>query len=102
MLGLNEGETGEVEVFPADTAVVAGDMEALSRLQGFRIARASVQSDGQFRLEGLDPGGYTLLAVVFHPDAEDETDVLSGVRLSSVPVTIQGGETARVTFQIAK
>jgi hypothetical protein len=40
--------------------------------------------------------------VVFHPDAEDETDVLSSVRLSSVPVTIQGGETARVTFQIAK
>jgi hypothetical protein len=100
--GLDEGETGEVMILPANTAVDAGDMAGLARLQSLRSARATLQPDGRFRAEGLEPGGYTLLAVVFRPDPDDGTDVLSNVRVGSAPVVLQAGATARITLHLAR
>ena len=100
LLGLSEGETGEVMILPANIAVDITDREAMLRLQQYASARAMLQPDGGFRVEGLEPGGYTLLAVVFRPDAEDdnETDVLSTVRLESTPVFIQAGKVVRISL----
>jgi hypothetical protein len=100
--GLNEGETGEVMVLPANITVDEADMAGLARLQSLRSARATLQPDGQFRAEGLDPGGYTLLAVVFRPDPDDGTDVLSNVRVGSAPVVLQPGGTVRITLHLAR
>jgi hypothetical protein len=100
--GVHEGESGEVALFPADVAVDTRDPETLSEVQRFRIARAEVGSDGQFRLDGLDPGAYTLLAVFFRPDAEDGAEVLSSLRVASTPVVVESDRTARVILPLAK
>lgn len=95
--GLAEGETAEVLAVAQGQPVRAGNIEELMAIRQMAAAAISISDNGAFRLEGIEPGEYTVVAIAFNPD-DDAGDPLDTLRVLTEPVQVREGDEAEVSF----
>ncbi|MCC6794520.1 MAG: carboxypeptidase regulatory-like domain-containing protein [Candidatus Hydrogenedentes bacterium] len=84
---LAEGEHAEVIVVAGKTDADLNNAEELLAVRHMASGVAEMNEDGTFRVEGLEPGDYTVIAVVFNPD-DDAGNPLDTMRLTKEAVTL--------------
>ncbi|NUM55695.1 MAG: carboxypeptidase regulatory-like domain-containing protein [Candidatus Hydrogenedentes bacterium] len=92
---LAEGEHAEVIVVAGQPDADAGSVQELLALRHSAAGHAEVAEDGAFRVEGIEPGAYTIIAVAFTPD-DDAGDPIDSMRLTKTPVTVADGVTTEL------
>ncbi len=100
--GMETGETGHVmAVAGSATLPDSPTIESFQHLSMSTVAGAALGPDGTFRIEGLEPGEYTVMAVVM-PEAAgvtDLNDLFSLMRIASEEVTVD--ESGEVSVQLS-
>ncbi|MCC6154957.1 MAG: carboxypeptidase regulatory-like domain-containing protein [Candidatus Hydrogenedentes bacterium] len=84
---LAEGEHAEVIVVAGKADADLSKAEELLAVRHMASGVAEVNEDGTFRVEGLEPGDYTVIAVAFNPD-DDAGNPLDSMRLAKESVTL--------------
>lgn len=84
---LAEGEHAEVIVVVGTVDADLNKAEELLAVRHMASGVAEVKEDGTFRVEGLEPGDYTVIAVAFNPD-DDAGDPLDTMRMAKESVTL--------------
>lgn len=84
---LADGEHAEVIVVAGKADADLGKAEELLAVRHMASGVAEVSEDGSFRVEGLEPGDYTVIAVAFNPD-DDAGNPLDTMRIAQASVRI--------------
>lgn len=84
---LTDGEHAEVIVVAGKADADLNNAEELLAVRHMASGVAEVNEDGTFRVEGLEPGDYTVIAVAFNPD-DDAGNPLDTMRLTKEAVTL--------------
>jgi protocatechuate 3,4-dioxygenase beta subunit len=87
--GLNEGESATLVVVAGDASVTSGTAtdvgQALLSLRPAFRSTVQIQTNGPYRLSGLQPGRYTLVALAQTPGAGPDT---TAVRVATAAVDV--------------
>ncbi|MFA6240535.1 MAG: carboxypeptidase-like regulatory domain-containing protein [Candidatus Hydrogenedentales bacterium] len=98
---LAPGETGQVLVLPGHVSVDTASFEAISGLDALKTGESDIDAKGQFAIGGLEPGPYTLVALVFSEDADTGDDALNSVRLAVQTTTVTPAGEATETLTLS-
>jgi protocatechuate 3,4-dioxygenase beta subunit len=101
VLNLRPGETGQVVAFVGNAEIDTSTIEAILALERISTGQSDIGDDGSFRIGGLEPGTYTLVAMVFVADAGSGDDALNSFRTGRQQVTLAGAGEAQVNITIA-
>jgi hypothetical protein len=96
--GLPDGMKGDVMAIRSNDITI--DLSKIEELLGIRemaVGTADIQNDRTFRIEGLDPGEYTIVAICFNPD-DDSGDPIASLRAANALVTVVAGQEVQVTL----
>lgn len=81
-----DGDAGEVFLVPGTPEIDLGNPRQLLELERIVAGRSEIAEGGSFRIEGVEPGAYTLIALCFSPE-DDSADLLD-VRFASAVVQV--------------
>jgi hypothetical protein len=85
---MGPGESGQVSAFVGNVEVDTSSMESLLQMERTMTGQADIGEKGAFRIDGLEPGTYTLVALVFRPDTGTGDDALNSIRVGRQSVTL--------------
>jgi len=97
--GLGVGEAAEVLVAPGTVAVNTRNVEEMLALREMASSVVSTGNGGVFRVQGIDPGAYTVIAISFNPD-DDAGDPMASLRIASELVSLEEGEQRELTLAL--
>ncbi|MBX7256162.1 MAG: carboxypeptidase-like regulatory domain-containing protein [Candidatus Hydrogenedentes bacterium] len=97
---LAKGETGQVLALPGHVSVDTSSFEAIIGLESLKTGESDIDANGQFVIGGLEPGPYTLVALVFSEHANTGDDALNSVRLSIQTTTVPASGEASATLTL--
>jgi len=105
VLGLNEGEGKIVMALPPGTAVPARLSQPLIKdLNESSLATSAARSvESEYRLEGLEAGAYTVVAIAITPSPRNQAAQVASIldwRVASATVTVRDGEEAVQDFDL--
>ena len=78
------------------------DFETIYKMAAWAVGEPKVDPDGSFRMDGLEPGVYTVLAVAVDPNAgwTSEQDMLANARFNTAVVEIAEEEEVSVDLSL--
>ena len=98
---LAPGEVGQVLVLPGHESVDTSTFEAILELDGIKSGESEIDGTGRFTIIGLEPGLYTIIALVFSEDADTGAGAMGSVRIAVQPITVPETSTASATLTLS-
>lgn len=98
--GLRPGEVGQVMAFVSETQLDISTLESVIELERISTGQCDIGDDGSFRIGGLEPGTYTLLALVFQGEADTGDTALNSIRTGRQVVTLKAAGEVQASITI--
>lgn len=97
---LAPGEVGQILVLPGHETIDTSSFESILQLEALKNAECDIDENGLFSIDGIEPGPYTLLALVFRADADTGEEALNSVRVAVQTVTVAESSATNVTLAL--
>lgn len=95
---MQEGDVGQVLVFAGHVDVDTSTYEAVIALDAVKTGESDIGEGGAFLINGLEPGPYTAVALVFSGEADTGDDALDSIRLGAQFVSVPDSGMAHISL----
>ncbi len=99
LTGMHEGETATVFVLAGDAPNVHS-AEDVANLHSQVVAEQSLDEDGVFQLDGLEPGSYFISVVAVLPEENADGNLVPRVRSASQSVELSGNSQPHLQLEL--
>jgi hypothetical protein len=100
VLGLVPGDVGQVVALTGEVAVDLSSAAGVLEMDALASGTCDIDSAGRFSIEGLAPGTYTVLALVFAGESDTGDEVIHSTRIATQLATVAGAGQAVVTLTL--
>lgn len=98
---LSPGEVGQVLALPGHESVDTSTFDSILQLDAIKSGESDIGQNGSFTIEGLEPGPYTLVALIFSGEVDTGTDALDSIRIAVQPITVSPSSTSSVSLTLS-
>ncbi len=98
--GLTAASDGEVVLLPGAINFDQFDFREYLELARSQVAASPIGANGEYRMDGIQPGTYTVGVIVMNANADTGDDLLANVSMDWQSITITGDEDAQVELSI--
>ncbi|MBI2423930.1 MAG: carboxypeptidase regulatory-like domain-containing protein [Candidatus Hydrogenedentes bacterium] len=97
---LQEGEVGQVSVFPGHVDVDTSTYDSILALDAVKAGESDIDAEGVFLIEGLEPGPYTAVALVFSGESDTGDQALDSIRVGAQFIAVPASGLAQVSLSL--
>lgn len=97
---LAPGEVGQVLVLPGHETLDMSTLEAIQELDTIKSGEGNVGRNGLFTIKGIEPGSYTLVALVFAEEADTGDDAMDSIRIAVQRITVSASSMTDATLTL--
>jgi len=94
-------EVGQAFAYRGHDEVDVSTVEAIIRLESTKVGESDINDKGEFVISGLEPGDYTLVALVFRADAETGDDAINTIRVATQKTSLPATGSVNVTLTLS-